>query len=444
MRALVFLGLISCGARANETAHLAFARGVLEEARGGSGRESFEAALAADPGAWPLVARVARLRWQAGEIEGASTLWREFALAHPERLAAQLAYADFLREAAPRDDFAAKLAGEVLENARRHHPAEPAVVERLFRTYEQRGLREKSQALFEEAAAEPALALTAATMARTLFSGDDAEAARRIGEILDRALELRPADPVLARAASEHFREAKNLSQAIAILERHAAAAPGSLDLRVRLGVLQLAAERRDAGERTLLDVLAIDARHALAHQALAKLYRRLEKPEPARHHAAELLKIRGGSAEEFAVLAEEMLAAGDARAARLLLEKGAYDHPDDAELAARLAVATRRDPAADTDAARLFRAAESLLPPDEADAAFLREFAECLWENGESAAAEQRLREAIKRFPPEAKQDTAAALRRLAGIWQAEGRNAAAARALLQRADALDPETAE
>lgn len=423
---------------------MAFARGVLEEARGNAGREWFESALEADPQAWPLVERVARLRWQAGEIEGASTLLREFAVAHPEHLEAQLAYADFLREAAPRDDFAAKLAGEVLEAARRHHPSEAAVIDRLFRTYEQRGLREKSQALFEDAAADPSLALQAAAMARTLFAGDDAEATRRVGEILDRAQQHRPADPVLARAASEHFREAKNLAQAITMLERHAAAAPSSLDLRVRLGVLQLAMERLDAGERTLLDVVAIDPERVLAHQALAKLYRRQEKPEPARRHAAELLKIRGGTAEEFAQLAGEFLAAGDARQARLLLEKAVYDHPDDPALASLRAVAARRDPETREGAARLFRIAEAFLPAGGAEPDFLREFAECLWENGETAAAEERLREAIKRYPPEAKAETAAALRRLAGIWEAEGRNAAAARALRSRAEALDPINAQ
>jgi hypothetical protein len=48
-------------------------------------------------------------------------------------------------------------------------------------------------------------------------------------------------------------------------------------------------------------------------------------------------------------------------------------------------------------------------------------------------------LRSAIKSFPPEAKKETAAALRRLALLWETESRNADAARALRQRADALD-----
>ena len=55
-------------------------------------------------------------------------------------------------------------------------------------------------------------------------------------------------------------------------------------------------------------------------------------------------------------------------------------------------------------------------------------------------AAAEERLRLAIRTYPPEQKKESATALRRLAGIWQLENRNGEAAKALLQRADSLDP----
>jgi predicted negative regulator of RcsB-dependent stress response len=74
-------------------------------------------------------------------------------------------------------------------------------------------------------------------------------------------------------------------------------------------------------------------------------------------------------------------------------------------------------------------------------DAAFLLESAEVMLEEGQSKAAEESLRAAIRSYPPEAKVETAAALRRLARLWEEENRNAEAARALRQRADALDPE---
>ena len=91
--------------------------------------------------------------------------------------------------------------------------------------------------------------------------------------------------------------------------------------------------------------------------------------------------------------------------------------------------------------AARLFREAEAAVAGVKiSDPAFLTESAEALIESGQSKAGEERLRAAIRAYPPDAKKETAAALRRLAALWVTEKRNPDAARALLQRADALDP----
>ena len=65
---------------------------------------------------------------------------------------------------------------------------------------------------------------------------------------------------------------------------------------------------------------------------------------------------------------------------------------------------------------------------------------AEALIEEGQAAPAEARLRQAIRAFPAEAKKESAASMRRLAGLWESQGKNADAGRALRQRADALDP----
>ncbi|MGB1131210.1 MAG: tetratricopeptide repeat protein, partial [Haloferula sp.] len=185
-----------------------FARGVLEEARGQSGEAWFDRAFEQDPEAWPLVQRKAQTLFAEGDIAGASTLYREFAARHPERLEVQVSYADFLRESSPGDDFAAKLAGEVLEKALENHGDSLPVIRRLFRSYEQRGMRDRSLELFEKVAGEEGAgpALAAAEMARTLFPGDDVEAWTRVDQVFLQAMERSPGDPVLARAASEHFR----------------------------------------------------------------------------------------------------------------------------------------------------------------------------------------------------------------------------------------------
>lgn len=107
-----------------------------------------------------------------------------------------------------------------------------------------------------------------------------------------------------------------------------------------------------------------------------------------------------------------------------------------------RLAVASRRDPETRDAAAGRFREATLLMSGDEEpDPAFLMESAEVLIADGQVKAAEESLRTAIRSYPPEAKRETAAALRRLAALWEGENRNVDAARGLRQRAQALDPE---
>ncbi|WP_367871230.1 tetratricopeptide repeat protein [Luteolibacter sp. Populi] len=441
---LIWLGsLLVAGA----SPQLDFALGVLAGQRGDqvASATAIEKARAEDPTAFPLVERVAGMRRAAGDVEAASTLYRDFAKAAPERLDAQIAYADFLRDASPDDDFAAKMARETLEKAAERFPKQIGIERRLFRIYETLEQRERSRAIFEKLASSnrgDGDTMAAVEMARTLFPKDDLAGRVRVDELLRKAVEASPENPVLARTASEHFRNTGRLPEAVQMLELHVAADPASMDLRTRLGILQLAAERQAEGEKTLLDVLAIDPRQALAHQSLAKLYRKLERADEARPHAAEALKIRGGDPSEFLTLADEFLAANDPREARLLLEKAVFFNTSDAALAVKLAVATRRDPESRERASRIFREAEAQAGSEgpAKDPVFLTEFAESLLEGGQIPAAEARLRAAIRAYPAEQKKEAAAAMRRLAGIWEEGKRNAEAAKALLQRADALDP----
>ncbi|QJE97099.1 tetratricopeptide repeat protein [Luteolibacter luteus] len=446
MRSLALLPL-SFTAVALAEPKLDFAYGILAEQRGdqAAAAAAIEKARVADPSAFPLVARVAGYKQRQGDIEGASTLYREFAKGHPERLDAQLDYADFLRSSTPDDDFATKMARDTLEAARKQFPDNLAIERRLFRIYEGLEQRDRSRAIFEALArphATPSDTLAALEMARTLFSKDDESARAQLDEMLKAACQQSPKNAVLARAASEHFRTTGRVAEAAEILAGHVAAAPSSLELRTRLGILQLAAEKPAEGEKTLLAVLEIDPRQALAHQTLAKLYRKQGRIPEALPHASEALKIRGGDPSEFLQLADEFLAADQPREARLLLEKAVFFNQSDASLAVKLAVASRRDPETRERASLLFRQAENLSGQDgpAGDPVFLQEFSEILLQDGQTKAAEERLRAAIRAFPAEQRKETAAAMRRLAGIWQKENRNAEAANSLLQRADSLDP----
>ena len=435
--------LLTCPLGAAENARLEFAHGVLEELRGmDTAQDHFERARLADPLALPLVQRAVKQRLERDDRAGAVKLFQELATARSDELQVQLLYADFLTQEGAGDAMAVKLASGALETALKKHPASPAVIQRLYQIYQTSGRGSQAKTLLDQLDAKDAeSALLYASLVRSSAEADEAAKLARLDEHYLLAMAANPQIAALARDASEHFRNTKRPEKAIELLEHHVAAAPSSLDLRTRLGVICFAAGRNEKGEAVLKAVLQIDPNDALAHQALAKFYRSHGQAEPALFHASERLKLKGGSAADFLKLADEWLAAGNPKAARVLLEKAVFDQPENWPLSQQLAIATRRDPETQAKAARIFREAELVKPPDVASSPeFLLESAEAMLAEGQSKAAEERLRAAIKAFPPDAKKETSSALRRLASIWESENRNADAAKSLRKRADSLDP----
>ncbi len=441
IRTGIFLLLAAMPAVGNP--RLDFAFGVLATERGNEeeARRLFEQARKEDPTAFALVKRAISARLEDDDRSGAIALYRDLATARKKELGIQIGYADFLTEQGRGDSLATKLAVETLLAALKLSPGNPEIIRRLFQQASSAGDKPRQFELLEMLPKEnPAAAMLYASFMRGLVDSEDEAAREKIDRRLLDAVATHPESSSLARAASDHFRNTGRLDKAIDVLNQHVEAAPSSLDLRTRLGILCFSAKRDEEGETRLKEVLVIQPRQTLAHQSLAKFYRLRDKPELARQHSAELLKIRGGSPSEFTGLAEEWLAAGDPRQARLLLEHAVFSHPGNFELASLLAIATRRDPETSSRAARLFREAEAAQPADgKPSPDFMLESAEVMISEGQGKAAEERLRNAIRAYPPGAKKETAAALRRLAGLWESENRNLDAAKSLRQRADGLD-----
>ncbi|RYD38394.1 MAG: tetratricopeptide repeat protein, partial [Verrucomicrobiaceae bacterium] len=349
-----------------------FAMGVRAEEKGdaAAAQTAFENAWKLDPEALPLVSKLAGYRLEAGDRAGAVKLYRDLAQGAPERMEVQLAYASILEQTGQGDAAAEKLAVEILEKALEKSPGDLVLISRLLTIFRTRGEAEKAMALMEKLPpSDPDAVQIYASTSRGLFKGSDIVARDRVDRRYLSALQEHPENPGLARAASEYFRTTGRPDEAIRILADHVKVAPWSLDLRTRLGVLLFSAKRDAEGEAALKEVVEIRPKSELALQSLAKFHRLKGNEKEARHYGAELLKARGGSPREFAMLADEFLAAGDPRAARLLLEKGVFDHPTRPELAMKLAVATRLDPETKEKAGRLFREAEAAMGDMKPDA---------------------------------------------------------------------------
>jgi tetratricopeptide (TPR) repeat protein len=442
MRNVFCIGMAMVSAL-NAGSLLDFSYGVLEELRGEDelAIEYYEKAYAADPTAMHLVRMIANKRMEDGDRAAAAAIYQKAVDARPDEPMIRVEFGDFLGRVGKGDSIAERMQEEAYLRVLETMPGDFLPIERLIRLARDKGRDDDARKLLEQLDTNtPEAVRYYVATTKSLYDSKDDAARARIEKCFTAATASHPEWSSIARAASDHFREAGDMEQAISILKGHVAAAPSSLDLKIRLGILLIASKQDDQGIATLKEVLDVHPGKALAHESLAKQYRLQGQHKQARAHAAELLKIRGGIPDEFVKLADELIADGEFRAARLLLEKAAFDHSDDASLMMKLAIATSRDPETKDKAARLFREAESMLAnPADMNPAFLLASAKELIAQGQSKAAEERLRNAIRTFPKDAKAETAAAMRALAGLWISEGRNTDAANALISRAEGLE-----
>lgn len=422
---------------------LDFSYGVLEQQRGDevAAAAHFAKAYEADPTAMPLVKIIANARMYEGDRAAALEAFERVIKARPDEPFIALEYGDFLGEVGKGDTLAQRKREEIYGKVHETMPGAYIALERLLRVSRERGDDHRAKQLLEKLVtdSETAVRYYVATT-KSLYDSRDEKAAARIDARFAEAMDSHPEWSGTARAASDHFRQTNRLEKAIGILRKHVDARPSSLDLKIRLGILLFSDKQDEEAVKILREVLEVHPKKALAHESLTKHFRQKGMLDKARGHAAELLGIRGGTPEEFLELADELTAANEFRAARILLEKAVFRHDEDAKLMMKLAIATSRDPDTKDSAARLFREAEAMLAnPADMDPGFLVASAKELLAQGQVKAAEERLRNAIRTFPKESKKETAAAMRALAEIWISENRNLDAARALISRAEAME-----
>jgi predicted Zn-dependent protease len=457
MRLLLLLILASPLHAENQRAKLSqFAKGVYAEQNQDhqGARKLYEASLADAPHTYYLARKTSTSQLATNDLPAASGTLRHYAQEHPDHLDSHIDYADFLNQYTPRDATARNTAIETLERANKNFPHTSAVFSPLINLYENNEEPDKSRALlraqFDAPEAGPFHWMSLAPIVRTLLPSDSPELPERLETIALKTAETGIEFPSAVRSVSDYYRKTGRLAEAIVVLQKHVEAVPNSLELRTRLGLLLIYADRTEEAEASLLETLSIDHDQVLAHKALAKLYADAGDIDKSLHHRSEVLKIAGGDPQDFLELANEYLKNEQPHPARLILDNARFDHPKHVGIATRLAIATLRD--GDTEIATLqFRLAEALAKdskdPDDKKflgANFQLEFAGALRDAGDLPAAESRLREAVRNTPPEKPKQAARALRELAKLWLDQDKNHSPATSLLKRAASLDPDNEE
>ncbi|MBC7980803.1 MAG: hypothetical protein H7Y36_09600, partial [Armatimonadetes bacterium] len=416
----------------NADSLLNFSYGVLEESRGNTSKAEncFLLAYKENPTALPLVRKAAGIRLSDGDRQGAGEIYRDLTKARPDDYFIWIEYGDFLGNSGRGDSAADSIRETAYAKALELKPGDEIPIERMIRFSRELGDDEQARDLLEKLEVNsPSAVMYYVSTTKSLYDNRNKEAQARINKKFLEFMRQHPEWITVARAASEHFRQTNQTDLAIEVLRNHVLAQPSSLDMKIRLGILYFAAKRDVDGVQTLKEVLDIHPRKALAHESLAKYYRKQSLTHEAGLHAAELLKIRGGSPDDFLELAKELMQDRDYRGARVLLEKGVYMHEENLSLRMKLAVVSFRDPETKAGAGRLFREAEMMIPHgSEIEPGFLLESARMLIDQGNTKDAEQQLKAAIRTFPKTSKTETAESMRLLAKIWIKEERNQDAA----------------
>ena len=375
MRIVFCIGMATVSAL-NASSLLDFTYGTLEKQRGNDKRADkyYEKAFAADPAAMPIVRMIAEKRLAAGDRAAAFGIYQHAVDARPDEPMIQIEFGDFLGCIGKGDAIAETKQQESYRKVLSAAPGSYIPIEQLIRQARDHGNNTSARQYLEQLNLDTSEAVRFyVATTKSLYDSKDKDAQARIGKCFTDATESHPEWIATARAASDHFREAGDMEKAISILRRHVETVSSSLDLKIRLGILLISSKHDDEGVAILKQVLDVYPGKALAHESLAKYCRQQGMQKEAREHAAELLKIRSGTPDEFIKLADELIADNEFRAARLLLEKAVFDHDEDASLMMKLAIATSRDSETKDKAARHFREAESMLAnPADMNPAFL------------------------------------------------------------------------
>lgn len=408
----------------------------------------FKEVMALDPGDSALAGRVVALSIQAGQSVEARRLLEDAVKNNPEAEGPAVALAGFL---IGRQEEGIQSHAEALGMLRKLQAKFPGSVEVCALTVrlavsDQR--REEAQTAVGQTIARgsqrPDFWLRMSGIAREAFPLDDPDTRAAhlaiVSGCVEKAAVLAPDEPSVIEAAADFYARLNMQEKAGAYYKKLAAAQPGNLTARRKLGqVLRITGDTAGA-QKLFEELVQIDDADAVAHRALAAIHEAAGHPQDALRHRSELLRIEGGSETDYLKMASQLADAGLSDERRLTLERGYYKHPQSPRLAVALGSALHQAKKL-KEATAIFDEAVVLASKYDADAldgAYFLARAECARDFGERETAAIHFRKAIDKAPKGKPESAVPAYAGLATLWLDEGAKLEEARELLRLAGSL------
>ena len=413
--------------------------------------------LALDPTNVRLAKRVADTYVLAGQPNEALAMLESMLKSNPDRPDVYIHLSEFCARNHNNNLAIKDRAFALAKEAVSRFPAEPRVYGNLIALHLLESQRDEAGAVVEKAAArnEPRASywLQLAGQAAEVWSPRQRpENLAKVAGLYRRAEQAEPQDPSTRQAVADFFALHGQHAEALPRYESASAARPDDLKLREKLALTYSMAGRPDDAVATWKKLLAINPQSISVHQALAKFYAAKGDTAAAIGHRAEALRLGEAPLRDHLKLAADMKAAGKWREALTVLERAAFEHPDEVQPAREAGqvhlrlgqwseaanalegavVATGFDLAAEPVAGA---------PPIAIDPELLAEWGTAVRRSGDSDRATRIFRRLIDLASREKPLVAATGYDGMARLWLAGPGKLAEAGPLIQRARKLAPE---
>jgi tetratricopeptide (TPR) repeat protein len=317
-------------------AHYSLGRSLEAQRKLPEAIEAYSEVLRNQPDQFFLARKTAYLLARAGRQDEALKMLEDSLARNPGEPLAHIALSEFLATYEGGDPAGLKRSFEVIEQAVKQFPDEPAVYEHLVKLYLSADRRDEARALVSEAATREnrdsqywlRLGRIAARVWPVGESGKISED-DLVNQIHAKALEFANGDASVIERVGDFYHATGQFDRAIAAFSGLIGKQTDRLDLREKLAQVYGAKGDEEKVVQTLKEIVEIDPQNADVHKQIAGIFLRAERFKEAIPHLQTSLSITKGSATEYGALGRMMIESEENEVAVKFLVDAAYLFPD-------------------------------------------------------------------------------------------------------------------